>query len=100
MDYIQLLDYCSDICGKNRFEFSAKLAVKQFMFHNVQRRNRAAIALKWDATDSYIQFGMPKMLKIMHNNLLCEKGRKSRYFCGRIFDRIVCSRKVNKGLHV
>ena len=33
------------------------------------------------------QFVMTKLFKITHN-LLCEKCRKSRYFCGRILTRI------------
>ena len=33
-------------------------------------------------------------------NLLCEKCRKSRYFCGRILARISRSRKVSEVFHV
>ena len=33
------------LCGKNGFKFSAKLEVKYFMFHNVQREHKAVKAL-------------------------------------------------------
>ena len=42
---------------------------------------------------------MPKLFKIVHN-LLCEKCRKSRYFCGRVLARILCSWKVYEVFHV
>ena len=45
------------------------------------------------------QFVIPKQFKITHN-LCCKRRRKSRYFCGRILARILCSRKVYEVFHV
>ena len=57
----------------------------------MQGEYRAVTALKW--------FVMPKMLILTHN-FVCKKCQKSRYFCGRILARILCSRKVYQVFHV
>ena len=65
---------------KKGLRFSTKLKVKWFLLHNVQFENRAVKALKWFATESYIQL----MWMPWDESLSCQKSR------------IICFAKMSK----